>query len=239
MRVVPESGQTFQVGYRCGRWTILGPCFYTRDFQKNGTSTSRKVVVCECDCGTIRAMYTTQLTCSTKRSNSCGCLVGDVSRARSGADCGSYVDGRRSEHLNKTYRGIKERCYNQKCKGYQRYGKRGIVMCDEWLEDYTAFREWSINNGYKKGLSIDRINVNGNYEPSNCRWATFTQQARNRTNNRPMEAFGETKLVTEWFEDPRCCVTLESLWKRLERGWELERALTEKRHPQGRKRKEA
>lgn len=75
---------------------------------------------------------------------------------------------------------IKQRCYNEHCKEHKYYGERNIKMCDEWLNDFMNFYNWAINHGYDDTLTIDRINVNGNYEPSNCRWITQKQQARIR-----------------------------------------------------------
>lgn len=76
---------------------------------------------------------------------------------------------------------IKQRCYNPNVKNYHRYGGRGIIICDEWKDNYKAFHDWSIQNGYEEGLEIDRIDNNGNYEPSNCRYITCAENIRNST----------------------------------------------------------
>lgn len=93
--------------------------------------------------------------------------------------------------------GMKRRCYYQHDKRYQHYGGRGIIVCDEWRKDYTAFESWAINNGYKQGLSIDRIDNNGNYCPANCRWATTSQQNRNYSRNSLLEFNGVLTCVED------------------------------------------
>jgi hypothetical protein len=93
---------------------------------------------------------------------------------------------------------MKERCYNPNNKSYSRYGGRGISVCDEWRKDFSLFAEWAESNGYIKGLTIDRIDGNGNYCPENCRWATTAQQNRNYSRNHMITYNGETKCVTDW-----------------------------------------
>ena len=90
------------------------------------------------------------------------------------------------------------RCYNKNQPDYPRYGDRGIKMCEEWRNDFRSFYDWSIANGYREDLSIDRIDNNGNYEPSNCRWVDNTVQANNKRNNHLIEINGETKTLAEW-----------------------------------------
>ena len=85
--------------------------------------------------------------------------------------------------LKPVYDAMKQRCYNVNNKNYHNYGFRGITVCQEWLESYQNFENWAMKNGYKKGLSIDRIDVNGNYEPSDCRWVTLQAQQKNRRDN--------------------------------------------------------
>ena len=96
---------------------------------------------------------------------------------------------------------MKERCNNSHNKRYCYYGGRGIKVCPEWSESFSAFREWALENGYREGLTIDRINSNGNYEPSNCRWATRAQQNRNYSRNHMITYRGETKCLSDWADE--------------------------------------
>jgi hypothetical protein len=118
-----------------------------------------------------------------------------------------------------------QRCTNLNNTSYRNYGDRGISICDEW-RDYDNFRAWAGVSGYQEGLTIERIDNNGNYEPGNCTWISKAQQNRNRRNVRPVTAWGETKLIIDWVEDERCGVEYLTLYRRLyERGWQPEKAI--------------
>lgn len=93
---------------------------------------------------------------------------------------------------------MKERCSNPHNKRYANYGGRGIKVCDEWLHDFSVFEAWSKANGYADKLTIDRIDGNGNYEPSNCRWVTQTVQNRNYSRNHNITYNGETHCIADW-----------------------------------------
>ena len=92
---------------------------------------------------------------------------------------------------------MKTRCYYPKSKDYKNYGGRGIKICDEWL-NYDNFRNWSISTGYQEGLTIDRIDNDRNYEPSNCKWVTMKEQQRNKRNNRIITYNGKSLTLVEW-----------------------------------------
>lgn len=120
---------------------------------------------------------------------------------------------------------MRHRCFNPKNNKYHLYGAKGITICDEWANDFSAFYDWSINNGYKKGLTIDRINNQGNYCPTNCRWVNQQTQQRNRTNNTLLTFNNQTKCIAEWsqiFSIPRA--TLSARIHKLK--WSVEKALT-------------
>ena len=96
---------------------------------------------------------------------------------------------------------MKVRCYIKSCLSYKNYGGRGIKICDEWKNDFISFYNWSLANGYKDNLTIDRIDVNGNYEPSNCRWVSKKEQDNNRRTNRFIEYNGIKKTIQQWAEE--------------------------------------
>lgn len=112
----------------------------------------------------------------------------------------SITHGLTKTKLYECWCGMKKRCYNPKDKRFSNYGARGIQVCDEWRNDFQAFYNWSMENGYSENLTIDRINVNDDYKPSNCRWTTRKVQANNTTRNHYVTAFGKTKTISEWSE---------------------------------------
>lgn len=148
---------------------------------------------CRCECGNLKNISREQLLSGKTRS--CGCLRSEVTSKR----CRTHGEGNESR-LFRIWSGIKSRCYNQNDANYKRYGGRGIVMCDEWLNSYVAFRDWALSRGYADDLSIDRIDNNGIYEPDNCRWATKKRQNNNRRTNALFTCEGETHTAAEWAE---------------------------------------
>lgn len=108
---------------------------------------------------------------------------------------------RKDERLYGIWCAMKERCYNSHNKSYVRYGGRGIIVCDEWKNDYLSFRSWANSNGYDEGLTIDRIENNGNYEPSNCRWVSTKIQNRNYSRNHNITYKGKTQCIADWAEE--------------------------------------
>lgn len=136
----------------------------------------------------------------------------------------SKLNGESYNPIYKAYRRMINRCYYKKTCHYDIYGGRGIIVCDEWKNDYFSFKKWAIENGYKIGLSLDRIDTNGNYEPSNCRWITMEEQANNKRNNLFYTINGETKTQAQWCRYYNIPVT--NVRRRLSSGWSIEEALT-------------
>ena len=117
-----------------------------------------------------------------------------------------YIDGRSKDRLYKIYERIKNCTINSNHPQYKDYGNRNIKMCDEWLNDYQAFKKWAYESGYKdnapKGkYTIDRINNNGNYEPNNCRWISYKEQARNRRTTILLEYNNKKQCAKDWSEE--------------------------------------
>lgn len=125
--------------------------------------------------------------------------------------------------LHSVWRNMKTRCYNPKSKYFARYGGRGIIVCDEWRQSFSAFREWALSHGYADNLTIDRINNNEGYRPDNCQWVTQKKQLRNFSRNRLITYKGQTKPVTEWAEEKQ--ISVKALYYRVEKGWTAEEAL--------------
>ena len=122
---------------------------------------------------------------------------------------------------------MKHRCNDPKNMMYKNYGGRGIKVCDEWLNSFDAFDTWAESAGYVEGLSIERIDVNGNYEPSNCKWITKKQQYLNRTDSHRITAFGKTQTIKEWSDETG--IKYDTIERRINQyGWTPERAVTER-----------
>lgn len=169
--------------------------------------------ICKCDCGNTKEVRT---TCLTKGfTKSCGCL-----RREKGVEHGRQMMTKHGWYGTRVYhiwRSIVDRCENPNCPQYRNYGGRGISMCREWRELPQAFCEWAMNNGYTDDLTIDRIDVNGNYEPSNCRWITIDEQQVNKRNNVLITYKDKTQCVAEWARE--LGVNQFNLYNRIYAGW--------------------
>lgn len=133
--------------------------------------------VCRCECGNEKTVDACSLT--TGKTRSCGCL-NDEQRHKKGAAANRTVHGLNGSRINRIWKRMKTSCYNPNSKSYKWYGAQGVKVCEEWKDDFAAFAAWAMANGYRDDLTIDRMNPYGDYEPSNCRWATRKEQANNK-----------------------------------------------------------
>lgn len=131
--------------------------------------------------------------------------------------------GMAKTRLNNIYHSMKNRCNNPNNYKYKNYGARGIKVCDEWSQDFANFYNWAINNGYNDTLTIDRINVNGDYEPKNCQWITLREQFYNKTDNVYYIVDGERKCLSQLCKE--YSMPYQTVRKRLDRGKNIEYAL--------------
>lgn len=158
-------------------------------------------------------------------------------KGQAGKENPNYQHGLAGKRIYQNYYGMIARCYNPKDPTYAHYGARGIKVCDEWRKDKMAFFNWAFANGYEKGLSIDRIDVNGDYSPQNCRWATTKQQANNKRTSHFVEINGETHTISEWAEISG--ILKSTIRERIVHGFPEERLLEKPRphktHPKERK----
>lgn len=172
-------------GNRFGKLTAIS----FAGFRSYGTTRTLSMWDCICDCGQHVIVPTSSLL--SGHTQSCGCLQSEVQSAR------NRTHGGANSRLYKEYRNMKSRCNNPSATGYMYYGGRGISVCNEWMDSFEAFRDWSLHNGYKDDLTIDRIDTNGNYSPSNCRWTTYGQQARNTRRNRYVYLKGRRMVLAD------------------------------------------
>lgn len=163
--------------------------------------------LCECDCGNYTTIASHRLRGGI--TSSCGCIN----------------NGKSYTKLYHIWNGMKKRCYTKNESCYKHYGGRGISVCAEWKNNFDAFREWATLNGYADGLTIDRIDVDGDYCPTNCRWATKKEQANNTRRNRILSYNGQNKSIAEWAEITG--IKQNTILYRIRRHWSVERALTE------------
>lgn len=141
------------------------------------TKDNHKRWLCQCDCGKKTIVDGRDLRKDSTKS--CGCLLKEEVKKRNIKLNTKHGDAH--TRLYHIWQNMKDRCYRSRNKRYKYYGGRGIKVCDEWF-DYISFKLWALNNNYKENLTIDRIDVNGNYEPSNCRWITIQEQQKNKRN---------------------------------------------------------
>lgn len=194
-------------------------------FSHNNKYSSR-IWECKCECGNIVFASTNSL----RRNNtkSCGCLqkkkAAITGKSVLSTHSLSKIDGKKTR-LFRIWMEMKTRFYNPNVVEYPRYGGKGVVICEEW-QNFKNFHSWAFANGYQENLSIDRKELFGNYEPSNCQWVTDKVQCRNTTSSRIIDFKGQKKTLAEWAE--KNLMSINCLFERLKRGWSIEKSLTTK-----------
>lgn len=182
--------------------------------------------LCRCDCG--NETTTTGYKLRSGWTKSCGCL--QTAQRKKGFN---KRHGMTDTKLYTIWQNMKRRCYDKNNIMFSHYGGRGICVCSEWLSRFETFAEWAKLTGYVEGLSIERIDVNGNYEPSNCKWIEKQKQYLNRTDSHQITAFGKTQTIKEWADESG--LKYDTIERRINQyGWNAEDAVSIKPH-KGRK----
>lgn len=201
MKYKDLQGQVF------GKLTVL---YKLHNYHKKGT-----YWLCVCECGNLKEARRQDL----KRGyiKSCGC-----SRIK------YHNETKPQSKLYRLWSGIKSRCYNKNCPSYKDYGARGIAVCGEWLNDFQAFHDWSINNGYREGLQIDRINNDKSYSPNNCHFVTPKVNSNNKRNTVYITFNNISKPLSEWCEilNLNYCTVYKRIYNY---NWPIEKALSYER----------
>lgn len=202
------------IGDIFGRWKVIG-----FDNERSNNKRGRKYYFCECQCNdkTIKSVCGDSLT--SQKSTSCGCY----NRKRVSETTSKHRSS--NSNLYDVWINIKQRCLNKNNPNYKNYGGRGITICNEWVNDFEKFQKWSIENGYKKGLNIDRKDNDKGYSPENCRFITYIENQNNKRTNTYIKFNNETETITNWAKklnmNPRTLVTRLDTLK-----WSVEKALT-------------
>lgn len=173
-------------GKRFGKLYVIG-------VDENGGRKTK--YLCQCDCGMIKSIRADALIGGMTKS--CGCIKKDQDKINLTANHSHKMSGTR---IYRIWQGLKGRCENENNPRYDRYGARGIKVCEEWDKSFESFYEWSMKNGYSEDLSIDRIDNDGDYSPRNCKWSTNEEQCNNRSTCIYMTIGNETKTLMQWCE---------------------------------------
>lgn len=193
-------------GRKYGRLTVI------KKAEKRGRE---QTWLCECDCGNSCVVRGANLR--NGHTKSCGCYNKErIIETQT-------IHGMRNTRLYNIWNHMRQRCLNPNHKRYADYGGRGITICEEWRNDFQAFYDWAMKNGYQDNLTIDREDNDGNYEPSNCRWSNDKEQSNNRRNNHYVSCKGMELTIAQWSE--KTGINQTTIQARLDKGWTPERAL--------------
>lgn len=206
MKKVTYNGAEYDlVGNTFGKLTVI---------KFGGRKNGKRFWHCRCKCGS----YTESLhgNLISGNANSCGCSRGESLKKH----------GLRNHKLFTVWVNMRARCYNKNGSQYKDYGGRGIVVCKKWVNNFKAFYDWSIANGWEKSLTLDRRDNSKSYTPSNCRFTTRVQQNRNQRSNVLLTYNGKTLCISEWSE--LMGINRLTITSRLKRNWNIEETLTKK-----------
>lgn len=202
-------------GQKFGRWTVIRRG--ENHIKPNGKS--EVCWWCICDCTPDKEYLVMGQSLRNGASQSCGCLHNEKQKIN------NLTHGLSKNRIYKIWVGMKQRCTNVNYTGYNDYGGRGINICDDWLNSFYNFYCWAINNGYNNKLTLDRIDVNGNYCPENCRWTTNIQQQNNKRNTHWIEYNNEVHSLAEWSKIYN--IPYKKLCNRITHlHWDFEKAIT-------------
>lgn len=206
--VSERKGNKFDdlTGRKFGRLTVIG--------LSPKMSGRKSYWVCVCECGKKKVVRSDLL--KSKNTQSCGCLRDEAAlKTITKYHEKDKNKGAGKSRLYHTWQHMKYRCNNPNSGSYAFYGGRGIKLCEEWENDFQSFKKWSLDNGYAEGLTIERKDVNGNYEPSNCEWITLEDQMHNRRTTVWIEWNGKTQNLKQWSDE--LGINYGTLWSRYNR----------------------
>jgi hypothetical protein len=198
-------------GDRYGRLVIV---------QESGKQNGYRRFLCKCDCGTEKNIDLRQLRSGDTKS--CGCYKNDIFLKR---NTKHGLSGGRNKitHLYNVWLAMRQRCLNKNNPNYKNYGQRGIRICEEW-DDYEIFHNWAMSNGFAENFTIERIDNNSGYNPSNCTWIPQSKQSCNTRRNKRITFNGKTRILKEWATELE--IKYDTLFGRLARGWDVKEAFT-------------
>lgn len=201
--------------YIDNKYSLIGKKFGKLIVESEFIKNQRRYCNCVCECGKKIKVLAQNLR--TGHTKSCGCILEKWREKNNRV----Y-----KEPLYKIWKAMKSRCYNLKDKRYTNYGGREITICDSWLENYQQFKDWAIEQNYKDGLSIERIDVNKGYNPKNCKWIEIKEQANNKTNTVIIEYNNEKKSLRDF------CIqynlSYKAVYWRIKKGWDLDKVFKTK-----------
>lgn len=211
---MPSGGSNYidVTGQQFGRLTVVKDLGI---FIKDGTTKKNHYFLCRCSCENKTEIIVSLGHLRSGHTKSCGCLHEEHNKH------GNPKHNLCYNRLYSIYYAMRKRCYKPSQPSYKNYGARGINVCELWLNDFMEFYNWAMQNGYRDGLSLDRIDVDKDYCPENCKWSTMNEQANNKTTTIYLTYKGETKTLTQWAN--KLGVNYRALYRRYNNGWDIDR----------------